>query len=401
MRQRPHRDRRLRIRLLYLLLLTLLGSSGFAVIGEIPASAAATHIGGGSQLNPGQQVGSPNGEYSLAMQADGNAVQRAPGNRPVWATGTATRNSILRMQPDGNLVVIGPGNRPLWSTNTGGHPGSDLELQDDGNLVVYAPGHRAIWSAFAHGSALAPKPPAPAQAAMQGGDCLATNQCVATPRFTGPIVATPGASPREISRSDILVNPALGRYRVGFFIMQKSYGVLNITGAGDDRGFDPQMTAAQNRVYLEVDFTTGKAYLVVNPSCNSTRTSCTDPVQLTASRVSISFSRSQVASSNPANPMTYTTFHVNIENSRETVHGFPRIRAEITFSTNPQGGLSLIGHISKFPSVEIYHELGGATTTVYRHEQARIVGAAALGIPALDQSFGINVSSNGSVDRAI
>jgi len=30
-----------------------------------------------------------------------------------------------------------------------------------------------------------------------------------------------------------------------------------------------------------------------------------------------------------------------------------------------------------------------------------IVGAAALGIPALDQSFGINVSSNGSVDRAI
>ncbi|MCL9760363.1 hypothetical protein [Frankia sp. AiPa1] len=389
--------------MLYLLTLTLLGSGGLAFIGEIPASAAATHIDGGSQLNPGQQVGSPSGGYSLSMQVDGNAVQRAPGNRPVWATGTATRNSILRMQADGNLVVIAPGNHAIWSTNTGGHPGSDLELQDDGNLVIYAPGHKAIWSAFAHGSALAPKPPAPAPApaSASGGDCLATNQCVATPRVTGTSVATPGATAQQISRSDILVNPALGRYRVGFFIMQKSYGVLGITGAGDDRGFDPQMSAAQNRVYLEVDFTTGKAYIIVNPSCNSGWTACTNPVPLTADRVSISFSRSQVASSNPANPMTSTTFHVNIENSRETVHGFPRIRAEITFSTNPQGGLSVIGHTSSFPSVEVYHELGGATTTVYRHEQAKITGAAALGIPALDQSFGINVFSDGTVDREI
>ncbi|MCM3922442.1 hypothetical protein ND748_12330 [Frankia sp. AiPs1] len=383
-------------------MLVLLGTGGLASIGEVPATAAATHVSGGVQLNPTEQIGSSNGEYSLSMQADGNVVQRARGNRPIWATGTDTRDSILRMQPDGNLVVIAPGNRPLWSTNTAGHPGSDLELQDDGNLVIYAPGHRAIWSAFVHGSALAPKPPAPpAPAPAPSSDCLATNECVATPRVTGTSVPTPGAAASEISRSDTLVNPALGRYRVGFFIMQNSYGILGITGAGDDRGFNPKMSASQNRVYLEVDYNTGTARIIVNPSCNSDRTSCTNPVPLTPDRVNITFSRSQAVSANPANPLTSTTFHVNIENSRETVHGFPRIRAEITFSTNPQGGLSVIGHTSSFPSVEMYHELGGSTTTVYQHEQASHLGAAALGIPALDQSFGINVFSDGTVDRAI
>jgi hypothetical protein len=100
------------------------------------------------------------------------------------------------------------------------------------------------------------------------------------------------------------------------------------------------------------------------------------------------------------NPITATDFHVDIENSRETIHGFPRIRAEISFDTNPQGGLSVVGHTSSFPSVEIYHDAGASTVTVYTHEQAQLAGAAALGIPALDQSFGINVTADGFVDRA-
>ena len=363
------------------------------------ATAAAVSLGVGEQLGPSEQISSPNGQYALIMQTDGNVVERAQGNRPVWSSTTSEGNSILRMQSDGNLVVIAPGNRPVWSTNTAGNPGSDLELQDDGNLVVYAQGHRAVWTSFAHGSTLAPAPtvPAPQPSSEPSSDCVATNECVATPRPLGTSEATPGATASEISRTDIPVIPALGRYRVGFFIMQKSYGILGVTGAGDGRGFDPQMDPSQNRVYLELDYTDGTARIVVNPSCNPERTSCTNPVSLTSGRVSISVSRANVSSDNP---ITATDFHVDIENSRETIHGFPRIRAEISFDTNPQGGLSVVGHTSSFPSVEIYHDAGASTVTVYTHEQARLVGAAALGIPALDQSFGINVTADGFVDRA-
>jgi hypothetical protein len=303
------------------------------------------------------------------------------------------------MQSDGNLVVIAPGNRPVWSTNTAGNPGSDLELQDDGNLVVYAQGHRAVWTSFAHGSTLAPAPtvPAPQPSSTPSSNCVAANECVATPRPLGASEATPGATASEISRTDIPVISALGRYRVGFFIMQKSYGALGKTGAGDGRGFDPQMDPSQNRVYLELDYTNGTARIVVNPSCNPDRTSCNNPVPLTPDRVSISVSRANVSSDNP---ITATDFHVDIENSREKIDGFPRIRAEISFDTNPQGGLSVIGHTSSFPSVEIYHDTGASTVTVYTHEQSRLAGAAALALPILDQSFGINVTADGFVDRA-
>ncbi len=98
------------------------------------------------QLNAGQRLVSPNGQFVLLMQNNGNLVEYAADNRVLWATGTSTPDSILRVQDDGNVVVIAPGNRPVWATGTDGNPDVTLELQDDGNLVVYAQGHQAVWS---------------------------------------------------------------------------------------------------------------------------------------------------------------------------------------------------------------------------------------------------------------
>jgi hypothetical protein len=97
------------------------------------------------QLNPGQRLITPNG-IALVMQGDGNLVEYAPGNRPVWASNTNRAGSILRMQGDGNLVIIAPGNMPVWDTRTSGNAGAGLELQNDGNAVVYAQGHIAKWA---------------------------------------------------------------------------------------------------------------------------------------------------------------------------------------------------------------------------------------------------------------
>lgn len=116
-------------------------------------SYRATGLSRGQILGSGDRLNSPNGLNSLVMQADGNLVERIPGGRVVWHTGTGVPGSILRAQEDGNFVVIAPGNRPVWSTRTAGRPGSVLQLQNDRNLVVYAPGHRAVWSNAVAGGA--------------------------------------------------------------------------------------------------------------------------------------------------------------------------------------------------------------------------------------------------------
>jgi len=109
------------------------------------AGAETNNLQQNEQLNPGQRLVTSNG-IVLVMQGDGNLVEYAPGNRPVWASNTNRAGSVLRMQGDGNLVVIAPGNVPVWSTGTGGNAGAGLELQTDGNAVIYAQGHVAKWA---------------------------------------------------------------------------------------------------------------------------------------------------------------------------------------------------------------------------------------------------------------
>lgn len=119
-----------------------------ALAAATPANAAADsdRLNPAEQLVAGQRLVSPDGQFVVLMQGDGNLVEYAPGNRPVWATGTSVGNSVALMQGDGNLVVIAPGNRAVWATGTSGNTNATLELQNDGNLVVYAQGHVARWA---------------------------------------------------------------------------------------------------------------------------------------------------------------------------------------------------------------------------------------------------------------
>jgi len=89
---------------------------------------------------------SPNGEFTLAMQTDGNLVIYGPSG-PIWASNTGGTGgaNYLAMQTDGNLVVYQSGGHPVWASNTGG-TGNYLAMQSDGNLVVYQPGGHPLWA---------------------------------------------------------------------------------------------------------------------------------------------------------------------------------------------------------------------------------------------------------------
>ena len=98
----------------------------------------------------GDSIASPNGQYSLVVQPDGNAVVYGPegarwsswfgrqGYAPEVDYGIR-RVTQLVLQTDGNLVGYGPDGP--WSSQTYGFSGNlSLNLQDDGNLVIYRSG---------------------------------------------------------------------------------------------------------------------------------------------------------------------------------------------------------------------------------------------------------------------
>jgi hypothetical protein len=50
------------------------------------------------------------------------------------------------MQGDGNLVTYAPGEVPVWGSGTVGHPGARLVVQNDGNVVIYKTDGTAAWA---------------------------------------------------------------------------------------------------------------------------------------------------------------------------------------------------------------------------------------------------------------
>lgn len=163
-----------------------------------PAQAAdgAPQLFANERLVAGQRLVSADGQRVLVMQGDGNLVEYAPGNRPVWASGTNAANSVLVMQGDGNAVVVAPGNRPVWATGTSGNPGADLELQNDGNVVLYAPGHVARWASGSGGGASAKAESAISWFNQRTGSTAYEHQCE---RAVENAFGTSGRYPNAIS----------------------------------------------------------------------------------------------------------------------------------------------------------------------------------------------------------
>jgi len=66
--------------------------AGALVVTAEPAAASAVHVGtapAGTTIYPGDSVTSPNGQFKLIMQGDGNLVEYGIGNQVLWASNTA------------------------------------------------------------------------------------------------------------------------------------------------------------------------------------------------------------------------------------------------------------------------------------------------------------------------
>lgn len=101
------------------------------------------------QIQQAHRLTSPNGQYTLEMQGDGNLVIYKPGHISVWATNTnasANEGAYAVMQADGNFVLYKPGGASIWASNTQGRAGAYIRMQDDCNLVIYLPTGQSVWA---------------------------------------------------------------------------------------------------------------------------------------------------------------------------------------------------------------------------------------------------------------
>ena len=124
------------------------GTTGTASC-SVATSPPPGSLQAGQVLRAGQTMVSGGGQYTLAMQTDGNLV--VYGNDCViWASNTAGTGSAnyLAMQTDGNLVIYTSAGKPVWASNTAGTGSANyLAMQGDGNLVVYTNAGKSVWGA--------------------------------------------------------------------------------------------------------------------------------------------------------------------------------------------------------------------------------------------------------------
>ncbi|BAY60188.1 hypothetical protein NIES22_02460 [Calothrix brevissima NIES-22] len=137
------------------------GNSNLFLLKNLTATAGTgTNLGittdiAGSSLFPGQfllpndYLTSPNGQYKLIYQNDGNLVlyNRFSGNLPVWSSNTSGNSAgMVMLDPQGMLRMYDVDWNQVWS---GGRScnGGYIKVLDSGEFVVNAPveGDKVVW----------------------------------------------------------------------------------------------------------------------------------------------------------------------------------------------------------------------------------------------------------------
>jgi GH24 family phage-related lysozyme (muramidase) len=113
-----------------------------------PPPANVTIVANAGSIGSGQSILSPNGKWKLAMQADGNLVERSVASgRALWTSKTPNHTGArLLMRADGVLAIVASNGAVVWSTPTYGVKGARLTLGDDANVIVIGLSNEPWWA---------------------------------------------------------------------------------------------------------------------------------------------------------------------------------------------------------------------------------------------------------------
>ena len=100
----------------------------------------------GRVLTANQSIYSPNGQYQLIMQGDGNLVEYGPGGQVMWNAGTWGNPGAMRScRATATSSSTAPPGRRCGNSGTYGHAGASLVLNDGGTLEMIYQG-TVIWA---------------------------------------------------------------------------------------------------------------------------------------------------------------------------------------------------------------------------------------------------------------
>lgn len=117
-------------------------------------SSLPFRIANGHSLGRQGGLRSPNNQYALSLQEDGNLVLYRTNTRPytaIWDSQTSGSGATeVRLGPDGILRLLTADGNLVWQSHSDGVYGRYyFQLQTDGNAVIYridSSGTHAIWN---------------------------------------------------------------------------------------------------------------------------------------------------------------------------------------------------------------------------------------------------------------
>lgn len=118
-----------------------------------PAAAATVYTGSvpaGTTLNPGDSVTSPNGQFRLVMQGDGNLVEYGIGNAVLWASNTANQpGAVVVIGKNRALDIVRNGTRIARWASAGKAQSSRFDVRGDGTMALYAGADAIVnWTSY-------------------------------------------------------------------------------------------------------------------------------------------------------------------------------------------------------------------------------------------------------------
>jgi lysozyme len=204
---------------------------------NVPASVSAPRA-----LTAYQSLRSPNRQYRLVLQGDGNLVVFGMGHA-LWSSRTNGHpGARLALQPEGRAVVYSSSREQLWTSGNAQGSGAVLTIQDNGDLVLRSSAG-PVWHDGAPGS----------NTLAAGGSLLATQYLHTTSGQNGLVMQPDG---NLVLRRDRVVLWASGSSGFpGAHVLLQSDGNLVVY----DTGHHPRWSSgtsgsgAHNRLVVQND----------------------------------------------------------------------------------------------------------------------------------------------------
>ncbi|WP_181439392.1 peptidoglycan DD-metalloendopeptidase family protein [Curtobacterium sp. MCBD17_032] len=117
------------------------GLVGTGLVGTAEPAAAATAVWkgtvpAGTTLRPGDSVTSPNGQFRLVMQGDGNLVEYGIANAVIWASGTDAPGAVAVIGKNRAVDLVRGSTRIARWAQGGTGQSTSFEVRGDGTMAL-------------------------------------------------------------------------------------------------------------------------------------------------------------------------------------------------------------------------------------------------------------------------